>query len=354
MYGCKYFNEYQTAGQDAFIKINQARFEIALEHERISILFSSLQGNPYQSHDFCILKFNTTPVSSIEIRSAHFQKELNEAFIKAGMAAPLKKKSKGWLYALIISSFIIIGGLAGLFIWGVPLLAKKLAKKIPVAQEQKLGTGMYESIIHQSKIDKEKTVWLNDFFKKLTLKSEYDIKITVISEDVTNAYAVPGGYIFVYSGILNKMNSFEELAALLSHEYSHIALKHSIQSMVENAGTSALLMGVIGDGGELSSALLQNAGQLKSLQFSRELEQEADMNGLLILKDSGIAPTGFEKLFKTLKKEQDIEVTEFLSSHPDLDKRIDYIKSSEEYKKIIAKPNPEMESIWQQIKNQKF
>ena len=349
MFSCKYFTKNETNGIEVEIKISGTSFEIFFIHEDRSILipFALLQQNPYQNHDFCILKFNTDPVSSVEIRSKQFLNSIPLAFRAAGLPSPLKKKSYALLYLFLFSLIILFGSLVALYFVGMPWLAKKVCSKIPVEQEVKFGAQMYASITSQSKVDKAKSNQLNLFFKQLKINSEYPIKITVLDEDVMNAYATAGGYIYVYSGMLNKMQTKEELAALLAHEYSHIELKHTLQSMIENMGSYTLLSILFGD---VSTIIINNINELKSLHFSRQLEKEADLNGLILVTQSHLSAQGFVDLFNLLKSENNSSVSELVSSHPDLDSRINYIINNPLYKNTITFQNTSADSVWIAIK----
>src|SRR5690606_36345304 len=113
----------------------------------------------------------------------------------------------------------------------------------------------------------------------------------VDSEEV-NAFALPGGKIFVYSGILEKMGSYKELTALLGHEISHVTNRHSLKSMSRNVASSLVLSSVFGDAGGLSVNLISKVNEFKSLDYSRDLETEADNEGLQVMLDNKVDPQG--------------------------------------------------------------
>ena len=97
---------------------------------------------------------------------------------------------------------------------------------------------------------------LNAFVSQLKIKSPYAIDANIIISDQINAFALPGGKIFVYSGIIEKMKSYEELVALLSHESSHVTHRHSLKSMSRSAAGSIVVATVFGDVGEISAGLI--------------------------------------------------------------------------------------------------
>ncbi len=146
----------------------------------------------------------------------------------------------------------------------------------------------------------EETRLVNKFYKEMGVSSPYPIKVTVVDFDQTNAFAVPGGHIVVYSGLLKRMKQPEELAALLAHESSHVNLRHTTRSLMQSLGTFTAVSLIFGDVTGIGAVLVENASQLKSLEYSRSLEKEADLNGLSMLKNQHIPGNGFVLLFKTL------------------------------------------------------
>ena len=136
----------------------------------------------------------------------------------------------------MLSVFIVI--LVSAYIWVVPFLAERLANKVPVSYEERLGDGMYNALREGFKIDATKTAYINDFFRELNIDSKYNIRITVVNENVANAFAIPGGNIVVYDKILMGMNGYEDLAALLSHEFTHVDQKHTTRSLFRQMASS--------------------------------------------------------------------------------------------------------------------
>jgi predicted Zn-dependent protease len=101
--------------------------------------------------------------------------------------------------------------------------------------------------------------------------------------------------------------------------------------------------------GSVASVLINNADDIKSLKYSRDLEKEADKEGLALLMQRKIDPAGFESLFTHLKKSAPGTVMpEFLGSHPDIDKRISYIKESAKGAAIAV--DPKLKAIFEQLK----
>jgi len=149
------------------------------------------------------------------------------------------------------------------------------------------------------------------------------------------------------------MNSYEELAALLSHEFTHVNEKHTTRSLFRQLGSAIFLSVIFGDVGAIANTVIRNADNLKGLNYSRSLEKEADMNGLKILSERKIDCNGFVHLFELLKKETmetGKQPAEWISSHPDLYNRIDYVKKNELFNKNGVGQNEVLKTLFLKIK----
>ncbi len=259
-----------------------------------------------------------------------------------------------------ISKFMIALGLAGILVVIVPLLlyfllipalADKAALAVPMSTEQEIGEKAYREFTQGAQQNKEAGKNATLFFNQLHFASAYPVTITVINDSIVNAFALPGGRIVVYAGILHKMNNYDELAALLSHEYSHVALKHSTRSLFRALSSYLVISLVIGDATGVAAVVVQNADQLKQLSYSREFETEADLNGLKLLGEQHIDQQGMIGLFETLQKEekQQGNYPGFLSTHPLTSERITAVKNAIATANYSITPNPVLDSLFKEI-----
>ena len=224
---------------------------------------------------------------------------------------------------------LILGLLFLLYMLIVPWMSSKLASKVSIRTEKQLGDAVYDAMGLAAQEDSAKTYWMNNFFTVMDVPTSYHIRITVINSSMVNAFALPGGRIVVYSALLDEIDSYHELAALLSHEFTHVNNKHSTRSIFRRLGSKVFLGLLFGRFGTVTTVLVNNADNLKSLKYSRSLEKEADMDGLAILKKRNIDPNGFVDLLTHMKEAAPSNsLPEFLVSHPDIDKRIRYIKEA--------------------------
>ncbi|MBK8139855.1 MAG: M48 family metallopeptidase [Chitinophagaceae bacterium] len=259
-----------------------------------------------------------------------------------------KNNSKDWgRNLLLLSGFL--GGLVLLYFLIVPWLAEKMASTVSVKTERQLGDAVYDAMGLSAAEDTAASFLLNDFFAAMDVPSAYSVRITVVNDNVVNAFAVPGGRIVVYSALLKQIQSYPELAALLSHEFTHVNSKHSTKSIFRRLGSKVFIGLLFGSFGSVTSVLIDHADDLKSLTYSRKLEKEADIEGLEILLQRKIDPKGFEDLFHHLKEAAPSSaLPEFLGSHPDVEKRISYIKESSKNATIAV--DQRLQSIFEKIK----
>jgi len=166
----------------------------------------------------------------------------------------------------------------------------------------------------------------------------FEFHFYVVNEEVYNAFAGPGGYIFIYTGLIAAMESEEELAGILGHEVAHVTARH-ISKRIEqakkiNIATMAgVLAGVFLGGGSAAGAVSTTtlaAGQSLSLKYSRENEIEADQLGLKYLTQAGYGGKGLLNILGTIRKKQwfsSKDIPSYLSTHPASEDRIIYLDS---------------------------
>lgn len=274
-------------------------------------------------------------------------------FIKSMQAErnkPWHKKSSGkeWIRNSLLFAGIL-GALFLLYLLIVPWLSEKMASGVSVKTERSLGDRVYNAMGLPENEDAEKTILLNQFFAKLDIPTAYEIRLSLVNDHTVNAFALPGGRIVLLSGLLEQISSYPELAAVVSHEFIHVNNKHSTKRIFRQLGSKVFLSLLFGRMGSVTTVLVNHADDIKSLRYSRNLEKEADMQGLQILSARGIDPRGFIELFDHFKASGHSENgPEFLASHPDLDKRIAYIQ--EALKGVTVKEDAELKAIFEQLK----
>lgn len=154
---------------------------------------------------------------------------------------------------------------------------------------------------------------------------DFPWQIKIIQDDeVLNAFAAPGGYAYVYTGLIKYLDTEDDLAGVLGHEIAHADLEHSARALERQQGIGVLLSIVLGDG--TAQQLGQVAGGLLSLQFSRNFETSADEKSVEYLSDTKYGCAAARSFFqKLIDEEQAGGTPEFLSTHPNPDNRVENI-----------------------------
>jgi predicted Zn-dependent protease len=161
---------------------------------------------------------------------------------------------------------------------------------------------------------------------------EFDYQFFVVAVPQLNAFAVPGGYVFVFSGLLAKAANDDEIAGVLGHEIGHVHAHHITRQQTQGmAWTAASLLGVLlSIVNPVLGAGAIAAAQTAQLKYSRDFEQEADYIGLRIASQSGYDPHALASFFKQLLVEQRVNpagVPPYMLSHPVTEERVAHVES---------------------------
>lgn len=176
----------------------------------------------------------------------------------------------------------------------------------------------------------------------------YELKI-IHRDDVLNAFATPGGYIYVYTGLIKYLDKADDLAGVMGHEIAHSDRRHSVNQMIKNVGVQTLISIVAGEG--TSAQLASVVGGLLSLKFSRTDESEADEYSVIYLGDTDYACNGAARFFEKIEAEGGAGVPEFLSTHPSPDNRVTDINSKATELACDINPIEESSFTYEDFKN---
>lgn len=227
-----------------------------------------------------------------------------------------------WVLALfLLSPFILLG----VFVWKADRVIDWAVSHISIEDEQKLGDMVFEQYRPTLKLitQGEAPRVIEEIGEKLGLDAPYKFKWHIADNPAVNAFAIPGGHIVVFTGLIKAAQTPEEVTGVLAHEIQHVVQRHSLKAMVHNVGWRATIAMVTGDwtGGMLGEL----ATQLGVLKYGRDKEAEADMKGLVLLKKIRVDPNGMVQFFEKLAqsgKEQGGAPIEFLSTHPSTTERM--------------------------------
>lgn len=205
---------------------------------------------------------------------------------------------------------------------------------ISVEEENRLGEQMAAQIAQKNELlqDSPVTTYVRELGQKVAAQAEdtpdginYSFNV-IEAPDTVNAFAIPGGHIYVYTGLLRQLEDEAELMAVLSHEVAHVAERHVAEQLVAQYGLQALQQVLLGqDAGLLGQLVANVTSQGYLLKHSRDAEREADRRGLRYQVAAGYDPHGFIDFFQRLEG-QGAQLPAFLLTHPPPEQRIENIR----------------------------
>jgi predicted Zn-dependent protease len=216
------------------------------------------------------------------------------------------------LVGAVVIAAVVAGALAG-----ARALAVRIAPALPASLDEQLGR------VYAAQVEATSHVCGNAALRQAVgdvttrvaggARGLGPIEVRVVDDPVVNAFALPGGFVFVHTGLLAKLDDPEELAGVLGHELGHVALRHGIVGIVQRLGTWQAVSLVLGLG-EVTDLVVGAASNLGSLAYSREMEREADDFGVRTLRAAGIDPSGLPRFFGKMER---YAIPAWLATHPD-------------------------------------
>jgi predicted Zn-dependent protease len=207
-----------------------------------------------------------------------------------------------------------------------PVTGRRMLALVSESQEIAIGQESHPEVLAEFGIVEDQA--LQDYFSRIGLeiakvshRPDLPWKFTVVDSPVVNAFAVPGGYIYLTRGILTYMNNEAELAGVVGHEIGHVAARHSVTQLSQQQ--------LLGLGLGLGSAFSSRFRQMSSLaemglgilmlKYSRDHERQSDQLGIQYMAAAGYDPaqmSRFFTVFEGLQESQGQAIPNWLSSHP--------------------------------------
>ena len=190
---------------------------------------------------------------------------------RAAYAAGHSTATRVWMWGLIGTAFALPLALLIALLLAHEQIAGWVVARIPVEAEQKFGAEMFAQHKPGLKlIDGAPLELVNEIGARLTKDSLYQYRFHVAVDKSVNAYAMPGGFIVVHTGLLDLATSADEVAGVLAHEVSHVEKRHSLTALAQSAGLYATMSLLFGDLGQLGSV----GSELLSRKFSQFVIQK--------------------------------------------------------------------------------
>jgi predicted Zn-dependent protease len=224
--------------------------------------------------------------------------------------------------------------------------------------EQQIGRSIYRSLVDTDRVvgDPEIQEYVQDIGQKLAIQAhdgDFQFNFFVVNDSAINAFALPGGYVGIHSGLILATKSESELAGVIAHEISHVTQRHISRAVFANQRNSILSMAamlgaiLLGAAGGSSDAITgaiataQGVAAQQQINFTRANEYEADRVGVGVLAAAGFDPQGMPAFFETLARQSGplaSQAPEFLRTHPVTVNRI-----AETRERAASLPRPDMQ-----------
>lgn len=278
-----------------------------------------------------ILRWINDPLARLVLKDAKLLRDMPHLHRRAS------PKGRGRLAAWAIAAVAAVALQIGVL---VPLLADNLAVLIPPEGERALGEATFGQIreaLDETGLNpiavceaEDGSAALAQLVADLSGKRDFrqDVTVSVLDHDMVNAFALPGGFVVIFQGLIDAADGPDEVAAVLAHEIGHVISRDPTRHALRSAGSIGVLGLLFGDfaGG---AAVLFLTERLISAQYSQGAEAGADEFAHAVLAQAGINPGALGDMFENLReKHGDSDgVTAHFLSHPSLGARIDAAKA---------------------------
>ena len=282
---------------------------------------------------------STTSTLAVSCEAPEFLTALRHAgpgsvgtMIDAAIAARTRRERYGhvWVWSTLGT---LVGLLAGV-LWILPRMFASAVDRIPIDVDKSIGSAAEQSMslgetVHVPAADGA----LGEIIARLRVHARpqgYDYRFRVVRQAQVNAFALPGGPIVVFEGLLRRATRADQVAGVLGHEMSHVTLRHGMRGVVRSAGLRMGVAILFGDTGAIGQLATGASVDAVLNGYSRDQEREADAEGVRMAAAAGFDPMGMAEFFDILRREPGTQVPGLLrwfSTHPDSGERIANVRS---------------------------
>lgn len=204
---------------------------------------------------------------------------------------------------------------------------------ISVEEEWQLGQQLSQDVAKQVRFNNDPAVnaYVQQLGQRIVARTpapfnQLPWQFHVVEDPSMNAFAIPGGHIYVHTGLIASAENASELAGVMAHEISHVTARHTTEQISRQYGLSVLASLVLGqDPGALKQIAAQIVAGGALARFSRDAEKEADELGIQAMYQAGYDPRGMAAMFRVLmahSQRSPGRVEQFFATHPTTEDRI--------------------------------
>jgi predicted Zn-dependent protease len=220
-----------------------------------------------------------------------------------------------------VGILVVAVGLLGWGLWaGARWAADWGARRVPVSVDRALGDAMAKAVSIQERpaggpeVGRAVEALARQLAETAGPEEIGPLTVKVWQDTTPNAFALPGGHVFVLTGLLDKAESVDEVAGVLGHELGHVVLRHHVRRAVRELGVLAALGAVFGDLDTLTAVVVGGGADLLGLAYGREQEEAADAYGVQLMARAGYDPPALGRFLERLESAE--LVPDILRTHP--------------------------------------
>lgn len=281
----------------------------------------------------------TDALARLEIRDPAFAAALDEMAATVDRTGTVQRRGRAKVAILVVAA---VASLSFMALFALPAIAARLTPLVPQILEHRLGQAVDAQLrsnltssvaglpldCGETEAEKPGRVALQALVSRLEAAAglPQPLRASVLRRGELNAIALPGGQIYLFDGLLAKMETPDELAGVLAHEISHVARRDGVRSVLEAAGVSFLFGVLLGDfvGG---GAIVVAARSVLQSSYSRESEAAADVYGVELMNKLGADANGLGRILARVG-DMHGSTPKILLEHPETKDRVAFIQSA--------------------------
>jgi Zn-dependent protease with chaperone function len=306
--------------------------------------------------------FCRTPDRSVTIfcEQRGFPRALSDAssgILDEQLGEGLRQRRGEAIRGRLVGTAVLVGIVtllvAGYF--GIRVGAHTAVRSLPVAVDNELGSAAFQSLdLGGPKVSDEVVLramqTIVDQLRPHAAIEGLEYEVHVVDSPVVNAFALPGGKIVMFTGLIEKSDTPEQVAGVIGHEISHATLRHGLERISQSMGLWAAASLLLGDTGGIIASGAEVFQMATINSYSRQQENDADVEGVRMLHAAGIDPLGLAEFFAKLEKEHgDFPgAVSWISTHPQHAERIESVREQ-----VAGLPPRQYKPIpidWQDVK----
>ncbi|MFW6093789.1 MAG: M48 family metallopeptidase [Pseudomonadota bacterium] len=229
--------------------------------------------------------------------------------------------SRGPFYRVMLWGGALVATVAALM-GAVHLGAGPVTRMVPLAWEERLASTLMADFerIHGACAGQPGADYVQELVDEIAAQADtrYEFRVRILESDAVNAFALPGGRLAVFRGLLREADGPNEVAGVLAHEVAHGVERHPTEQLVRRSGYGVILSLITGDASGFGALAGDAVGFMANMAHSRAAEAEADRTAMALLNAAGLDSRGLPRFFGKLEAASGSmpEALELLSSHP--------------------------------------